>query len=176
MNTAQPIPDYDGRYSVTPDGRVFSGSRELKAPLDTGGYPHVRLALGGGGYRTRRVHCLVLLTFAGPRPAGHEGCHGNGDKTDNHIDNLRWDTSAANKADALAHGKTNRGTRNGSARLVESDVIDARRRAANGEPLPVIAASLGVSLRAVRDCVSGRRWGWLDADPIAAALDQVPAP
>jgi hypothetical protein len=47
---------------------------------------------------------LVLTAFVGSRPSGLEGCHRNGDPTDNRLENLRWDTRTANIFDAVAHG------------------------------------------------------------------------
>jgi len=53
---------------------------------------------------TALVHQLVLFTFVGPRPPGQEGCHWDGDNQNNHLTNLRWDTSLANSADQRRHG------------------------------------------------------------------------
>jgi hypothetical protein len=44
------------------------------------------------------------MGFVGPAPEGMEGCHYNGDPTDNRLENLRWDTRKANVADAIRHG------------------------------------------------------------------------
>jgi hypothetical protein len=55
--------------------------------------------------RNARIHTLVLEAFAGPRPEGMEGCHNDGNPTNNHIDNLRWDTRSANNQDTLRHGR-----------------------------------------------------------------------
>lgn len=45
------------------------------------------------------IHKLVLEAFVGERPSGMQACHGNGDKTDNRLVNLRWDTVKANHRD-----------------------------------------------------------------------------
>jgi HNH endonuclease len=52
---------------------------------------------------TRTVHTLVLQAFVGPCPAGMEACHYDGDKANNKLGNLRWDTKRANELDAIRH-------------------------------------------------------------------------
>jgi hypothetical protein len=49
------------------------------------------------------VYVAVLLAFAGPCPPGMIGCHDDGDPSNNHARNIRWDSHKANKADALRH-------------------------------------------------------------------------
>lgn len=52
----------------------------------------------------RLVHRLVLEAFVGPCPEGMEGCHGDGDPTNNSLGNLRWDTATSNQLDKVRHG------------------------------------------------------------------------
>lgn len=57
----------------------------------------------------RSLHRLVLEAFAGPFPAGMEGCHSDGNPLNNAASNLRWDTRSANQKDAVrqkTHGNT----------------------------------------------------------------------
>ncbi|MEA2707680.1 MAG: hypothetical protein QOF78_281 [Phycisphaerales bacterium] len=58
----------------------------------------VRMKVNGKTVR-RRVHVVILITFRGPRPLGYEGCHGDGDKKNNALANLRWDSPEANRRD-----------------------------------------------------------------------------
>jgi len=46
--------------------------------------------------RCAQVHALVLETFVGPRPVGQVCCHNDCTKTNNKLENLRWDTPAEN--------------------------------------------------------------------------------
>jgi len=55
-------------------------------------------------YHRRYIHHLVLEAFVGPRPPGTECCHRNDIKTDNRLENLRWDTSSANMYDRVRNG------------------------------------------------------------------------
>lgn len=65
--------------------------------------PFVNLA-NGGERKICRVHVLVLEAFVGPRPDGLQGCHWNDIKTDNRLENLRWDTASANMHDKVRNG------------------------------------------------------------------------
>lgn len=52
------------------------------------------------------VHRLVLTAFRGPCPTGKEGCHNDGDHTNNQLRNLRWDTHRNNQREAFFVHKT----------------------------------------------------------------------
>ena len=110
-----PVPGYEGRYEISDRGnarsldRVVADGRHYKGKLivgsfDTDGYRQIGLRASNGTRKTWKIHALVLLAFVGPRPEGYFACHNNGDNTDNRLSNLRWDTAAANAADAIAHG------------------------------------------------------------------------
>lgn len=58
----------------------------------------------GQELRHASVHPLVLEAFVGPRPPGMEACHADGNKTNNALSNLRWDTKRANELDAIRLG------------------------------------------------------------------------
>ena len=71
----------------------------------SGNYLSVKLAKAGVT-RTVYVHELVLLAFVGPRPAMDERCeirHLDGDKTNNHLSNLKYGTVKENAADRKLH-------------------------------------------------------------------------
>jgi hypothetical protein len=46
----------------------------------------------------------VLEAFVGPCPPGMECCHNNGDRFDNRLENVRWDTRSENALDQVRHG------------------------------------------------------------------------
>lgn len=109
---------WEGYYEVSDLGRVRSverivprssghpqriRERILKALPGAHGYPRVNLCVDGR-YVQRTVHSLVLEAFVGPCPPGMESLHRNGVRTDCRLSNLRWGTSAENKADTRAHG------------------------------------------------------------------------
>jgi hypothetical protein len=107
-------PFIDG-YEVSDQGRVRSRvkyrsstePRILTARLcPTNGYLMTQLSRldGDRGKRTQTVHSLVLLAFVGPRPAGHEVRHLDGNRQNNRLSNLAYGTPAENGQDQLRHG------------------------------------------------------------------------
>jgi hypothetical protein len=167
--TWRPIPGHEG-YSVSSHGNVRSeprtltrsdgrpyrvAGRILSAPVrHRDGYREVNLCALGSN-RVRCVHQLVLLAFVGPRPDGMQGCHGDGNKLNNHVENLRWDTPAANSADSIAHGVTPRGESAPNARLTEAQALAIR---ADGRVHTRIAADYGITSSHVSSIKSRRTW------------------
>jgi len=138
MFTSQPsaapkikvIPQFSN-YAATIDGKIWSylSKRFLKPTIGSHGYYDISLWENKKRYR-RLVHRLILETFIGDCPKGMEACHNNGIKTDNKIENLRWDTRSSNRRDAINHGtfytpfayKHVKGEQHGRAKLTEVDV------------------------------------------------------
>ena len=132
MKTISDFPN----YAATKDGKIWSKSRItrhkhrwrghwLKPSSDTWG--RLRVTLCDDNQKTKKlIHQIVLETYVGPCPIGMEACHNNGVRTDNRLENLRWDTRKANHADAIKHGThrglLNKGSENGNTHLKEKDV------------------------------------------------------
>ena len=113
------IPGYVGLYQVSSLGRVRSLDRYIKCRRCGKEY---RIFFPGrllkaNATRTRRyqkvtlrssddqeVHALVAAAFHGPRPAGCEVLHINGNLYDNRPENLRYDTHAENMHDIYVQG------------------------------------------------------------------------
>lgn len=110
----RPIPGWEGVYEVSDQGHVRSLDRVLedgkrlrgkvlKPAPNTKGYLQVGLH-GGEKCKCVSVHRLVLLAFVGEPEEGFQGCHYNGDQTDNRLENLRWDSVSGNNLDRVRHG------------------------------------------------------------------------
>lgn len=171
------IPGYEGVYEVSNHGRVRSldrlvsmrsgrgpnaifyqryPGRLLRPGVASHGYPTVCLNTGGKR-KSYCLHELVLATFVCPRPEGQEALHGDGDKGNNHLSNLRWGTRKENRADAARHGTIVRGENFKHAKLTRDAVILIRRSRGRVSQ-SALAARLGVSPAAVQAVHDGRTW------------------
>lgn len=109
-----PVVGHEGRYEVSDLGRVkslsrldASGRRRTERLLAQRRQPSGHLTVALYANRARQdvqVHWLVLEAFIGPRPEGLDGCHWDDDPANNRLDNLRWDTRAANVRDSVRNG------------------------------------------------------------------------
>lgn len=151
-------------YWITNSGEPWSNRtgriKRLNAGISPKGYPRVSILDSDGKVVTRYVHSLVLTAFVGPRPPGMEACHWDGDKTNNRIGNLRWDTTKANAADGKRLDEHARlaGSLNGRAVLSESDVSEIKRQICDGKPSTEIARDFGATIPMISKIKCGRSW------------------
>ena len=103
------------------------------------------------------VHVLVLQTFVGPRPKGLQCCHSDGDRSNNKLSNLRWDTPTNNHKDKHKHGTAAVGEKNPYAKLNVQAVMDIR---ANYKQVPVnyLAKKYGVSRSTIFRVIHNKSW------------------
>lgn len=102
----RPIPSCPG-YFASSEGRIASNLRGRGLRVLVGGLrgPYRGLIVCPGGTRlSRTFHALVAEAFHGPRPAGMEVRHLDGDHLNNRPENLRYGTKAENAMDRLRHG------------------------------------------------------------------------
>ena len=166
-----PVVGFEDEYAVSEAGEVKSLARPawngngrrslreriLKPGVCESGRLLVVLYKNGKKY-SRLVHKLVLEAFRGMCPPGMECCHNDGNASNNALDNLRWGTHAENEADKVLHGTTNRGERNGLAKLQASDVHRIRLLAEVGVLKKRIAEMFGISGHQVGDIVHRVCW------------------
>jgi len=131
--------------------------RKLSHRKRSDGYPSVELYVGDGKPHYYRVHTLVLTAFIGPRPAGEECCHRNGDRADCRLSNLRWGTRSDNMRDRVQHG-VQIGSSHHNAKLTEEDVLEIRRRRAAGETCAALADAFGVTNSLISNIGNRKRW------------------
>lgn len=170
--TWKDIPDYDG-YQISNLGRIRSfwtkgrtakisdqPQRILKQSSDGNGYLQV------GKLRTnqiKRVHQLVMLAFVGPCPDDMTVCHNNNDKTDNRLENLRYDTVAANLRDS----------RNGEGFYPKSiidntdTIIKIMRRIKDGATYSTIADEFDITPTLVAKIATGQTYEHIDRPTVS---------
>ncbi len=112
--TWKPVLGYEGLYEVSDLGRVRNLTfrnrnvavpriRLLRPCAHVDGYLVVDLSRNNKRKRMF-VHRLVLMSFVGPCPDQHQVAHGNGNRLDNRLSNLRWATQRENNLDKKLHG------------------------------------------------------------------------
>lgn len=183
----RPVVGYEGRYEVSDLGRVRSvehrdrrGVRRpgiiLRLQRDSDGYRIAGLSRDGR-VRSRKVARLVLAAFVGSAPERAEACHNNGDRQDNRLENLRWDSTKANAADRDRHGRTARGARSAVAKLTPARARFVRDLIWFGATRASAARVVGLNWSTVARLASGRTWtheAWPEPDesvrPIAERI------
>lgn len=155
-------------HRVGNDGTVWSRHRskgwKLMKPTPAGswGYPRVVLS---PGQKSKLVHRLVLEAFVGPCPDGLQACHGDGDKCNNRLSNLRWDTPKANMDDMKRHGTYRHGPTHHRATAKVTPRTVSRMRAdhrAGKVSANTLAARHHLSTSAVYLILSRKTWPHVD--------------
>jgi hypothetical protein len=157
----EPIPGYEGRYDVSNFGRfryyrvlknktVEVFSRTFNTKILPTGYSAVGL-IKDGKCHTYKVHRIVALVFLGKRPFGFEVSHLDGNKKNNLISNLIYESHGDNIRRMANHGTILVGERNPNSKLTALDVKEIRRLL-RGKKLTQkeIAGKFGVN----RTCIS----------------------
>jgi len=112
--------------------------------------------------RLRHSHLLVAEEVYGSRPEEMETRHLCGVKLCCNPAHLAWGTRSDNERDKIRHGRSNRGSRQGQAKLVDEQVRAIRRGRVAGETNESLAREFGVSGQTVCDIIKRRTWAWLD--------------
>lgn len=98
---------YEGQYSVTKDGKVYSHKRKrFLKPSNLKGYQRVKLRDSNNNQKRSEqlVHRLVAKTYI-PNPNNKlEINHKNSIRDDNRVDNLEWATRSENNQHAWTYG------------------------------------------------------------------------
>lgn len=175
-----PVVGFEGLYEVSDLGRVRSldrtvvtsnGPRRYRGRLlkpyvnkGTRGYPFVGLSRPGRD-ENWPVHRVVAEAFLGPCPPGREVCHGPGGKLDASLANLSYGTRSENVGrDRVRDGQDNRGERHGAHKLMKEQVLEIRRRRAEGAELLPLAQKFNVSVQTISGICTGRNWSWLEGE------------
>ena len=110
-----------------------------------------------------KVHRLVAEAFI-PNPENKPHInHKDGNKANNHVDNLEWCTPKENTAHAWKNGLMNpkRGTGHHGAKFTDSQIVEIKKRhvphcRTNGTG--ALAREFGVHRNTIADIIKGRSW------------------
>lgn len=145
-------------YHISSWGRVKGKRVEFLRTHLSHGY-HVVSLSDGTSAKTARVATMVLEAFIGPRPFPEaQAAHGDGDKGNNRLSNLRWATALENQADVDRHGNRCKGSNVCGSVLTEADIPRIRDRVKRGERYPKIASDFGVSISTISLIKNEKIW------------------
>lgn len=173
----RPIKGFEGLYSVTEDGQVYSHRRHnflrlcqsnSKKQNNNSNYYFVNLT--NGKYRERRyVARLVADAFLPNSENKPEINHKDGNHFNNKINNLVWSTHQENCYHSFYvlgnqnirydHGHPdNRGEKSSSAKLNTQQVLDIRISRTNGATCASLGKKYGVDAGHISRICSKKKW------------------
>ncbi len=131
-------------------------------------YYFVTLAKYEKGKRIRvsqAIHRLVLTTFIGKPPSLDltvcQTRHVNGNRLDNHVENLCWGSAEENAKDRIRHNTQIYGERVHFSKLCMSDVIKIRKLRISGIKVKEIAVKFNICDGSVYNIISKKTWNRL---------------
>ena len=172
------ISGYEGYYQVSTSGNVRSKTRKVYNPrygeqlrlgkmlspaINKNGY--VQVGLSKNGIRkSLKVHSLVAKAFLKEITGKKEVNHKDGNKLNNHIDNLEWCNRSENVLHAFRSGlKTKpKGAKNGQSKITSKEVLEIRsiyKGRGNGPSLDKIAEMYNLGRSQVTRIVKRQSWG-----------------
>ncbi len=171
-----PIPDWEG-YEVSDMGRVRSWKHRITGrgrgagwEVDVSRPPNVlsvgiddgylAVALSEKPHRVKRakIHLLVIRAFRGEAPEGMQCAHGDGDRSNARLSNLRWTTAVENLSDRVKHGTHPAGSKNPRAKLTARKVANIRAAHAAGKRPKELAKRYRVHPNTIWHITSKRQW------------------
>ena len=142
-----PIEQYDGDYHISSFGRV-RGIRKILTPhIGKRGYCSVQLKKHGRP-KTVYVHRLVAMAFIENSEYKPEVNHKDGNRKNNHVDNLEWCTSEENYRDGLSRG---------GYKYVPVDVYKDGEYICTYESTSEAARQLNLHQSHISACINGKR-------------------
>lgn len=158
-------------YRVGEDGSFWSRKtnsgklgdwKRIAKSRDSEGYcksVRVKHDMNGIPRKYMSVTHLMLEAFVGPRPEGMECCHNDGNKYNDVLSNIRWDTHENNELDKKKHGTYHWGEGNKQSRFKNEEILEIRRLYATGEYTQWdIAKMFGTSQGAISNIVLKECW------------------
>lgn len=156
-------------YEISNIGRIRSWKRahKLGKPpkfptllhpcLDNHGYHKIKL-YKNAQYKNFAVGECVLFAFRGPRPYKFEMSHIDGNKANNSLENLLWESRKANSDRIDQMGRRVIGANHPNSKLNSRDVLRIINLAEKEIPDRKISEKFGVSRTCIYKIRSGINW------------------
>jgi hypothetical protein len=164
--------NFDGDYKISNYGRILSFKFPDKYPLGkfmkpcftnketaNGKYLRISLRKNNDIRLVCELQVIVAIHFI-PNPENLPVVnHVDGNKTNNHINNLKWLTYSDNQYHALKIGlRLDKGEGSIHAKLKEKDILEIRELHTKGYSYNRLGNMFGVSYSTIGDAVKRRSW------------------
>lgn len=159
------IPNHAGYYADT-DGNIYNKKGHRLVPQKAGSYVCVDLPIGNGKFKKFTIHRLVATTFIKNDDNKPQVNHKDGNKHNNSVANLEWNTRSENQKHRfhkLLHSHF--GEKNTQAKLSKQNVIEIVKMRTSGIDLDSISSIFQVSKPTICDIMSGRSWSHITGLP-----------
>jgi predicted XRE-type DNA-binding protein len=154
------IPGFED-YEISKNGEIISLKygkwKYLNPGINKDGYREVRLYKDGYGY-LKRIGYIILSAFVSSCPRGKEMSHLNGNKLDDRLENLKWETHEKNIQRRIEHGTANKGEKNGRAKLTNNQVIQIKKMIAQRYIQGYIAGMFNISRPIISHIKNNKIW------------------
>ena len=158
------VKGYEGMYKISDYGNLLSinyaktGKPKLmRNSINQEGYIENTLHKESKTFFERR-HRLVAINFIPNQNNFPVVNHKDGNKLNNHIDNLEWCTDHGNCIHAMENDLVAYGEQNGMSKLTVDDIIEIRRKHGSGISNIEIAKQHGIYKSTVQKIVSKTTW------------------
>lgn len=147
-------------YHVTREGDVYNTNTGKKLKYNkVRGY--ARFTLYNEGRNQWQAHRLVATIYI-PNPE-NKPCvnHKDGNKFNNHVDNLEWCTYSENETHSyrvLNKVNSQKGEKSHNSKLTVDDVVEIRKHSRDEDTLRELATKFNVSYWTIRDVAFYRNW------------------
>lgn len=164
------VPNFPG-YQVSDLGRIRSKRKDGPGCFEreswrylklnkshSDGYLRVMIYQSGKG-KLRLVHRLVLEAFVGSPPEKCHASHLDGNRKNNCVSNLIWESLSDNNKRKTRHGTGNKGERHNLAKLTDNQVRAIRKEYTQGDTSHrKLAKKHGVAHQTIGRILRGKNW------------------
>ncbi len=147
----------DTEYFVSEDGNVFRNGKQLKPKIDKDGYKIVAVWKNNKP-QYFRIHRMVGELYIPNMENKEEINHWDGNKFNNHVNNLRWATSLENIQHKLTILNIGYGETSSNHILKESDILEIKKLYQNKLTQKEIAKKYNVSRSCIWGILNNKTW------------------
>lgn len=154
------------RFEVSIEGQIRNAktARIYKTHINHEGYEQVCVSLGSRNKKkVFKIHKAIAETFVSNLDNKPEVNHKDGNKTNNHANNLEWTTCSENVRHAYDNGlaKAKQGVDNPWAKLTNEDVVYIREHYVPYDSLygaRALGRKFNVNKNTIRDVANGKSY------------------